>query len=138
MNLAYAVERLYQSGWSTVGEWDLCVRDRGCEPGPQGDKSAPAVNVSYVDAQQFASWLSQRTGHSYRLPSEAEWEYAARGGTTGRYWWGDAVTPSMAACKVRSAMSTARSSPSDTAYSNTSSSVTGSSAGWLMMSIEYT
>jgi formylglycine-generating enzyme required for sulfatase activity len=51
----------------------------------------PVVNVSWNDAKAYADWLSQRTGKTYRLPSEAEFEYALRGGTTTRYWWGDGV-----------------------------------------------
>ena len=57
------------------------------------------LNVSWYDAQQYADWLAKTTGQPYRLPSEAEWEYAARGGTAGRYWWGDKVVPSMANCR---------------------------------------
>ena len=49
----------------------------------------PVVNVSWEDASAYAAWLSQRTGKPYRLPSEAEFEYAMRAGTTTRYWWGD-------------------------------------------------
>jgi formylglycine-generating enzyme required for sulfatase activity len=54
---------------------------------PAGD-NLPVVNVSWRDARAYAEWLSQRTGKRYRLPSEAEFEYALRGGTQTRYWWG--------------------------------------------------
>ena len=53
------------------------------------DDRLPVVNISWNDAKAYADWLSQRTGKRYRLPSEAEFEYALRGGTTTRYWWGD-------------------------------------------------
>lgn len=53
-----------------------------------GDKQ-PVVNVSWYDAVEFAKWLSQKTGQTYRLPTEAEWEYAARGGTKTKYFWGN-------------------------------------------------
>jgi formylglycine-generating enzyme required for sulfatase activity len=54
----------------------------------------PVINVSWGDATRYAHWLSLVTGKAYRLPSEAEWEYAARGGSQGRYWWCPADQPS--------------------------------------------
>ncbi len=57
--------------------------------GHKADDNLPVVNVSWNDAKAYADWLSQRTGKIYRLPSEAEFEYALRGGTTTRYWWGN-------------------------------------------------
>lgn len=60
----------------------------------RGDR--PVINVSWAEMQDYIAWLNARTGHHYRLPSEAEWEYAARGGTTTAYYWGDELDPKMA------------------------------------------
>jgi formylglycine-generating enzyme required for sulfatase activity len=57
--------------------------------GRRAGENLPVVNISWGDAKAYADWLSQRTGKVYRLPSEAEFEYSLRGGTTTRYWWGD-------------------------------------------------
>ncbi len=59
----------------------------------------PVINVSWYDATAYAQWLSQQTGHLYRLPTETEWEYAARAGTVTPYWWGDKIEPNLAHCK---------------------------------------
>jgi len=54
--------------------------------------------VSWLDATAYAQWLTQQTGHQYRLPTEAEWEYAARAGTQTKYWWGNEIGSNNANC----------------------------------------
>jgi formylglycine-generating enzyme required for sulfatase activity len=65
-------------------------------PGYEQAGNHPAVCVSWEDAQAYATWLSHRTRHKYRLLTEAEWEYAARAGTATPFWWGDSITPDQA------------------------------------------
>jgi formylglycine-generating enzyme required for sulfatase activity len=83
----------------TVREWNECVAAQACAPVPMGKDEEPATDLSWKDAQQFATWLAQSTHRRFRLLSEAEWEYAARGGTQTRYWWGEDVQRGMANCK---------------------------------------
>ena len=58
----------------------------------------PVVCVSWNDATAYTEWLSQQTGHTYRLPTEAQWEYAARAGTETKYWWGNDIGTNRANC----------------------------------------
>ena len=75
----------------TFGEWDGCVAFGGCAIADSrfGRGSQPVINVSWEEAKKYVEWLSKRTGKTYRLLSEAEWEYAARAGTTTLYSFGD-------------------------------------------------
>ena len=59
----------------------------------------PVIRVSWNEAVDYAQWLSQQTGKRYRLPTEAEWEYAARAGTETAYWWGEEMQSGLANCK---------------------------------------
>lgn len=78
----------------TFAQWDACVAAGACPHAPDsgwGRGERPVINVSWDDARQYAVWLARLTGKDYRLLSEAEWEYAARAGTTTAYAWGDEV-----------------------------------------------
>src|SRR6478752_7066291 len=83
----------------TVREWNACVAAKGCGYAPTGKDDAPVTNLSWTDTQQFVEWLSKVTQKPFRLPTEAEWEYAARGGTRSKFWWGDQPQAAMANCK---------------------------------------
>ncbi|MGB5451975.1 MAG: SUMF1/EgtB/PvdO family nonheme iron enzyme [Sedimenticolaceae bacterium] len=84
----------------TVDEWDACLREGGCRQSPQQGQEGrlPMVNISWDDAQRYVAWLSAKTGRKYRLPTEAEWEYAARAGSSTLFWWGDAPGDTRANC----------------------------------------
>jgi formylglycine-generating enzyme required for sulfatase activity len=75
----------------TFEDWDACVAALACRRAPDswGRVNMPVINVSWSDAKQYVSWLSQLSGKEYRLLTEAEWEYAARAGSMTRYFWGD-------------------------------------------------
>ncbi len=76
----------------TFDEWDACVAAKACDA--VGDEGwgrgrRPVLNVNFEMAQGYAKWLTKKTGKQYRVPSEAEWEYAARGGSTTPWFWGE-------------------------------------------------
>ena len=92
-------------------QWDACVADGGCDDYRPEDEGwgrgrRPVINVSWKDAQAYVRWLSEKTGQPYRLPSEAEWEYAARAGTTTLYSWGDDIAPENANYGLRGGRTT--------------------------------
>jgi formylglycine-generating enzyme required for sulfatase activity len=86
----------------TFAEWDLCVAAGACKYSPadhgwgRGDR--PVIDLSWDDTKEFLAWLSQKTGHAYRLPTETEWEYAARGGAAAAFPWGKDVGVGHAKC----------------------------------------
>jgi formylglycine-generating enzyme required for sulfatase activity len=85
----------------TFAEWDACYAVGACPyagDSGMGRGGNPVINVSWIDARQYVVWLSLMTGKSYRLLSEAEYEYAARGGTQTAYYWGDQIGANNADC----------------------------------------
>jgi formylglycine-generating enzyme required for sulfatase activity len=87
----------------TFEEWDACVADGGCngykpDDYGRGRGRHPVINVSWDDAKGYVAWLSKKTGKTYRLLTEAEYEYAARAGTKTAYPWGDDIGRGNANC----------------------------------------
>lgn len=86
----------------TFAQWDWYQAQGGTAYRPDdegwGRADRPVINVCWEDARSFVSWLAERTGHPYRLPSESEWEYAARGGTDRAFHWGDSFAVGCANC----------------------------------------
>jgi formylglycine-generating enzyme required for sulfatase activity len=85
----------------TVEQWNACVDAGACPRTSDAARApnTPARDVSWDDAQLYVKWLTKVSGKPYRLPTEAEWEFAARGGTSSRYWWGDDMRRGSANCK---------------------------------------
>jgi formylglycine-generating enzyme required for sulfatase activity len=96
------IPRLFAAGKFevTFAEWDACVSAGGCSHRPGdtgwGRGRRPVINVSWDDIQSYVQWLSGKTGKNYRLLSEAEWEYAARAGTTTPFHTGSRITTDQA------------------------------------------
>jgi formylglycine-generating enzyme required for sulfatase activity len=86
----------------TVDQWNQCVKASVCPVVPSSADAAgnlPMRDVSWDEAQLYLKWLSTVSSRPYRLPTEAEWEYAARGGTTTRYWWGEQMKGGNSSCQ---------------------------------------
>ncbi len=84
----------------TFAEWDACAAAYRCSHRPMdlgwGRADRPVINVSWDDAQAYVKWLSGKTGKTYRLLSEAEFEYAARAGSATPFWWGTSISTTQA------------------------------------------
>lgn len=81
-------EVIIGKAWTAVGDWR--------RPYITQDDRHPAVCITWIDARDYVAWLAATTGKPYRLLSEAEFEYVARAGARGKYWWGEAPAPERA------------------------------------------
>jgi len=89
---------IHEVTWSN---YQPCIDSGACQVGPRGDKkwgkgNRPVINISWDDAQNYAQWLSTKSKYKYRLPSEAEWEYAAKTGFNTQYSTGTCISTNQA------------------------------------------
>ncbi|MCP5276292.1 MAG: formylglycine-generating enzyme family protein [Burkholderiales bacterium] len=99
VTIGYAFELgKYQVTFDEYDAFAIATRRELPDDCGMGRGSRPVINVTFDDAQAYVQWLSEITGKRYRLPTEAEWEYAARAGTQTAYWWGDNIGRNNAVC----------------------------------------
>jgi formylglycine-generating enzyme required for sulfatase activity len=87
----------------TFDQWEACFEDGGCArriafADRWTGRNLPATSMNWQTVRDYIGWINKKTGKQYRLPSEAEWEYAARAGTTTKYYWGNEVGSGHASC----------------------------------------
>jgi formylglycine-generating enzyme required for sulfatase activity len=90
---AMGIFEVTQAQWRAVAGFTKVERELSPNPSRFKDDNLPVENVSWEEVMEFCKRLSQRTGKTYRLPSEAEWEYAARAETTTPFAFGETITP---------------------------------------------
>lgn len=87
----------------TFDEWRKCVAAKACRGGQDdhawGRGKRPVINITWDDARAYAAWVGRESRLTCRLPSEAEWEYAARAGTAAGYWWGEGAGNNRLNCR---------------------------------------
>jgi formylglycine-generating enzyme required for sulfatase activity len=85
----------------TFADWDACASVQGCTAAPDrnfAQDTQPVTDINWNDAQEYVAWLSKMTGQSYRLLTDAEWEFAYRAGTTSAYYWGNDIGKGNVSC----------------------------------------
>ena len=90
-----------QAQWREVASWQKVELDLDPDPSFFKSDQRPVERVSWFEAMEFCHRLSQRTGRRYTLPSEAQWEYACRAGTTTQFHFGDTLSPEQANCNTK-------------------------------------
>jgi formylglycine-generating enzyme required for sulfatase activity len=87
----------------TFDQYQACVAAKACRGGQDDHKwgkgKRPVINITWKDASDYARWLTAATGKPYALPSQAQWDHAARAGTATRFWWGDQAGQGHANCR---------------------------------------